>query len=304
MLAGAQRNSSLQCGWEGKKEYKKNKKQSRPSPSAIGILRVPPAGQPRRALPARPANTHGSSSTGLFQQPGLALQVETGPRCPQRAALAGRKDRNLSQSWAGAQGAHGAAQRATAANLHLHHARTPQWAEDCINSTLSCCVQLQAGFSSCCCVRIHTCCKNSPWPQSSSRRQQQGSIRNRIRAAPAQEGGHNRDSAQGLLRTMPCLGVLAFSPETPAQSPRHTRPLSPSAPAPTPRSRRGTEQPQHNPKASSELTTPQTRREPTQPWCQCGGTHGLGFLSMLHCFSLENCSSSQSLPFQHKGNCT
>lgn len=99
---------------------------------------------------------------------------------------------------------------------------------------------------------------------------------------------------------MPCLGVLAVSPGTPAQSPCQTRPAEPfsccSHPMLQERHRASTAQ---RPALSSQL--PKTRREPAQPWCQCGGTHGLGFLLMLHCFSLENCSSSLSLPSSTKG---
>lgn len=136
MLAGAQRNSSLQCGWEGKRGIKKKKRQSRPSHSAIGILRVPPAGQHQRG-PAWQAIKH-----SWFLQDGCVLVprartaggnwATVSPK-PAWAGEGGREGPSQAVlGWPGAQGAHGAAQpqRAAPGNLHLHHACTFQWVGD------------------------------------------------------------------------------------------------------------------------------------------------------------------------------
>lgn len=88
----------------------------------------------------------------------------------------------------------------------------------------------------------------------------------------------NRDSAQGLLRTVPCLGVLALSPETPAQSQCQTHPVElfsssqslqllipPHAPGEAKSSPNITQRP------SSEHATPQeqdsTNTTTVQVWC-------------------------------------
>lgn len=88
----------------------------------------------------------------------------------------------------------------------------------------------------------------------------------------------NRDSAQGLLRTVPCLGVLALSPETPAQSQCQTHPVElfsssqslqllipPYAPGEAKSSPDITQRP------SSEHATPQeqdrTNTTTVQAWC-------------------------------------
>lgn len=140
MLAGAQRNSSLQCGWEGKKEYKKKKSKVGHLParsaSCACHLQVSPDGP---CLPGQQRST-APPGWGCFSSQDSHCRWKLGHGVPKGQPWPGRMDRNRSQSWAGAQGAHGAARHATPANLHLHHARTPQWAEDCINSTLSCCV--------------------------------------------------------------------------------------------------------------------------------------------------------------------
>lgn len=93
MLAGAQRSSSLQCGWEGGVlEGGGNK--TRTSPSHI---QHPEHATCRSALTLLSFWVHKiltcSSRTYAFQCPRLALQVETGPWCPQTLVWTGETGR-------------------------------------------------------------------------------------------------------------------------------------------------------------------------------------------------------------------